>query len=436
MRSGGSGNPIAYEIHLGWAAMTTAANERATGLVEPTVPVPRAWTVRFSLLWFGFWMANLAPIQLVLPNQFDALDHAHKVRDFGIVSGLTGIAALVTLPVFGALCDRTRSHFGRRRLWIVGGIALFALGLLATGVQRTWWAVGIAWLVATLGINAATAGLTAVVADEVPDQQRGAISSAIYGPQAVGILVGVAILTVLNNNGVWAYLLLAAALVACAVPFVARHRDVASTGATLPPSLRSVAAGLWISPRENPDFAWALAGRLLVNLGNAFGTTYLLYFLQDDLKLAHPTDGLLVLTLIYLVFTLAATVLGGRLSDRTGRRRVFVAAAAALQAIASFQLTFFPSFPMAMVAAAFLGAGYGAYMSVDQALVTQVLPDARSRAKDLGIMNVGSVGPQALAPLGASVIIGTLGGYSVLFGMAGVTIVLGALLVYRIRSVP
>ena len=82
-----------------------------------------------------------------------------------------------------------------------------------------------------------------------------------------------------------------------------------------------------------------------------------------------------------------------------------------------------------------LGAGYGAYMSVDQALVTAVLPDAASRAKDLGIMNVGSVGPQALAPLAASLIIGELGGYPVLFAASGVTTVIGAVFVYRIRSV-
>ena len=413
----------------------TAAADAVESLGEPQRAVPRGWSVRFGLLWFGFWMANLAPIQLVLPNQFDALDHAHKVRDFGLVSGLTGIAALVTLPLFGALCDRTRSRFGRRRVWMAGGTAVFVVGLLLTGVQQTWWAVGLAWLVATLGINMATAGLTAAIADEVPDEQRGAISAAIYGPQAVGILVGVGVLTALNNNGVWGYLFLAVALVACATPFLRYYRDVATTGETLPLSLRSIAEGMWIDPRANPDFAWAFGGRLLVNLGNAFGTTYLLYFLQDDLKLHDPNAGLLQLTLVYLVFTLVATVLGGWLSDRTGRRRVFVATAATLQAIASFQLTFFPSFGMAMVAAGFLGAGYGAYMSVDQALVTAVLPDAQTRAKDLGIMNVGSVGPQALAPLGASVIIGTLGGYPVLFGTAGVTTVLGALMVYRVRSV-
>ncbi len=51
-------------------------------------------------------------------------------------------------------------------------------------------------------------------------------------------------------------------------------------------------------------------------------------------------------------------------------------------------------------------------------------------------MNVGSVGPQALAPLAAALIIGELGGYPVLFAASGITTVLGAVCVYRIRSVP
>ena len=404
-------------------------------LAEPTTRVPRSWTVRFGLLWFGYWMAYLAPVQLVLPNQFDALDHAHKVRDFGLVSGLTGVAAILTLPLFGALCDRTRTRHGRRRVWMAGGTVVFAAGLLLTGTQNAWWTVGLAWLLATLGLNAATAGATAAIADEVPDEQRGVISAAIYGPQAVGILVGVGALTALNNNGVIGYGVLAVVLLLAAAPFVARYRDVTTSVEPLPLSVPALLDGLRFDPRENPDFTWAFGGRLFVNLGNAFGTTYLLYFLQDDLKLHDPDAGLLVLTLVYLVFTLAATVLGGLWSNRSGRRRPYVAVAAVLQAIASFLLTFFPHFSVAMIAAGFLGAGYGAYMSVDQALVTAVLPDAMTRAKDLGIMNVGSVGPQALAPLGASLIIGSLGGYPVLFAVSGVTTVLGALMVYRIRSV-
>lgn len=398
---------------------------------EPTVRVSRSWTIRFALLWFGFWAANLAPVQLVLPNQFDDLDHAHKVRDFGIVSGITGVAALIALPIFGALCDRTRSRLGRRRVWMIAGTAVFAIGLVATGAQSSPVGVGIAWLVATLGIDMATAGATAAIADEVPDEQRGTISAAIYGPQAVGILVGVALLTALDNNGILGYAVLAVLLVASATPFLTWYRD--APGIPTPPlSLRSIATGMWV---RDADFGWAFGGRLLVNLGNALGTTYLLYFLQDDLKVDDPDGALLVLSLVYLVFTLIATVVGGRMSDAHGKRRPYVAIAALLQAIAALLLSGFPTYGVALVGAAFLGAGYGAYMSVDQALITAVLPDASSRAQDLGIMNVGSVAPQALAPLAASLIISELGGYPVLFAASGVTTVIGALLVYRIKSV-
>lgn len=404
----------------------------AVRLAEPTVRVTRAWTARFSLVWLGVWMATLVPVQLALPDQLDTIDHAHKVRDFGLINGLVGLVALVTLPLFGALCDRTRSRFGRRRVWVLAGVLVYIAGLLLTGFQTSWIAVGLAWAGASLGANMAMAGLTAAIADEVPSSQRGYISSAIYGPQAVGIVVGILAVESVHTASI-RYAILALALGICAVPFVRAYRDVPITAAALPLSLRAVAGSLYI---RNADFNWAFGARLLVNLGNALGTTYLLYFLRDDLRVHDPDGHLLVLTVIYLVFTLVATYAGGMLSDRTGRRRVFVATASVLQAVAALQLTFFPSFGTALVAAAFLGAGYGAFMSVDQALITAVLPDAADRAKDLGIMNVGSVGPQALAPLAASVIIGSLGGYSILFGTAGVTTLIGAALVYRVRTVP
>ena len=114
---------------------------------------------------------------------------------------------------------------------------------------------------------------------------------------------------------------------------------------------------------------------------------------------------------------------------------MFVAVASVLQGIAALLLVIWPSFSTTLIAAAFLGAGYGAFLSVDQALVTQVLPDAETRAKDLGIMNIGVNVPQALAPVVAALIIDQLGGYRVLFAFAGIFTFFGATMVYRIRSV-
>lgn len=395
-------------------------------------PVNRAWTTRFTLVWFGIWMAWLVPIQLVLPDQLDRIDHAHRVTDFGVVNGVVGVFAILSLPAFGALCDRTSSRLGRRRVWVAGGVVVFAAGLVLSGIQTDWVALCGTWVLASLGNNMMAAGLTATIADQVPERQRGMISGAIYGPQAVGVLVGLLAVEGLGTGP--RFVALAIGLVVLSLPFLLGHRDT-PPGETSPLSLRAVAAGMWIDPRSHPDFAWAFGGRVLVNFGNAFGTTELLFFLRDDLKVPDPDASLVTLTLVYLAFTLVATYVGGILSDRTGRRRVFVAVASALQAVAGLALAVFPSFHVALVGAALLGAGYGAFMSVDQALITAVLPSAEDRAKDLGIMNIGSVGPQAFAPLLAGVVITAAGGYSTLFALAGVTTLVGAAMVYRIRSV-
>jgi MFS family permease len=281
------------------------------------------------------------------------------------------------------------------------------------------------------------AGLTATIADQVPPEHRGAVSAAVYGPQALGIVVGLGLVTALGGeDGIGVgYAALAVVLVLTAVPWVLRAREATPGAGQRPSSLAAALASMWRAPLQSADYAWAFAGRLLVNLGNALGTTYLLYFLTDDLKVHDPEGALLVLTLIYLAATVAATWGGGILSDRTGRRRIFVAGAAVLQAAACLALVIAPSWPSALVAGLLLGAGYGAYTSVDQALVTQVLPDLQTVAGDLGVMNVAVVAPQALAPLLASLVIAELGGYGVLFGLAGVITVLGALSVARIRTV-
>src|SRR6476469_5105776 len=183
---------------------------------EPTERVGWGWTLRFALAWLGLWAAQLAPVQLLLPLQLADVDPAHKVRDFGLVNGLAGVAALVALPVFGALCDRTRSRWGRRRVWVAGGVAGYVGGLLLTGAAGSWPTVAGAWLVAQLGMYAAMAGLTATVADDVPPGQRGAVSAAIYGPQALGIVVGLGLVTALGGSAGSGYTALAAVLVVAA----------------------------------------------------------------------------------------------------------------------------------------------------------------------------------------------------------------------------
>jgi MFS family permease len=161
----------------------------------------------------------------------------------------------------------------------------------------------------------------------------------------------------------------------------------------------------------------------------------LLYFLMFGLKVENPEDDLLLLSLVYTVFVVIASLVLGRLSDSWGRRKPFVTFAAVMQAVAALMLALVPSFPVAMVAGALLGLGYGCFLAVDQALATQVLPDAADRGKDLGIMNIASAVPQAVAPLIGAFVVVSLGGFTGLFLLSGLAALLGAATVSPVRSV-
>ena len=87
-----------------------------------------------------------------------------------------------------------------------------------------------------------------------------------------------------------------------------------------------------------------------------------------------------------------------------------------------------------LVAAVLYGCGYGCYLAVDQALITQVLPQAADRAKDLGIINIAIIGPSALGG-GLAAALVSLGGYPLLFAATAVAAAGGAAFVWKVKSV-
>jgi MFS family permease len=336
------------------------------------------------------------------------------VMAFGVISAIAGFCALIAYPLTGALSDRTTSRFGRRRPWILAGVVVFAISLFLLGLQNSLVGVGIFWSLALVGFCMLTAAITATISDQVPVNQRGFVSGWVSAPQAVGTVLGLALVSALALGSFAGYGLMALLLLLLVVPFLVFVPDAVLPVTSRPVlSMRSLLSGFWISPRRFPDFGWTLLSRILVNLGNAFGTTQLLYFLAFGLNRgAGVVNDLLLLTIIYMVFFIAAALGMGKLSDRVGRRKVFVYVAAYFQAIAALLLAFVPDFSVAMVAAGLLGLGYGSFMAVDQALATQVLPDVHSRGKDLGIMNIATAVPQAVAPLLGAIIVVTVAGLS------------------------
>lgn len=423
--------------------MTTAPEAAPSALAEPRRRVGPVWIGGITAGMLGLYMAFFTPIQVLLPLQLAAIAPESKVAAFGLVTGAGALVAVVANPVAGALSDRTAGRFGRRHPWTLGGVVVGAAALALLGTQATVAGVLILWCLAQASLNAGYASLNAAVPDHVPVRQRATVSGWIGFPQALGLVVGAVIVTVLVTGLPAGYLVIGLATVALVLPFVLATNDPPLPRADRKPvSWRSVLAGMWISPRAHPDFAWAWFTRFLVMLGNATGTLYLLYFLQDAVGYerlfpGHSVDeGVLVLTLIYTTGVIATCVAGGVLSDRIGRRKVPITVASAVMAFAAVLLTFWHTWPMAMAAAAIMGAGFGVYLSVDQALITQVLPEAADRGKDLGIINIANTAPQVLGPALAAPIVAGLGGYSGLYALTAAVTLLGGALVWKIKSVP
>jgi MFS family permease len=89
-----------------------------------------------------------------------------------------------------------------------------------------------------------------------------------------------------------------------------------------------------------------------------------------------------------------------------------------------------------LASAAILGTGFGVYLSVDQALVTQVLPSAAERAGSLGIISIASSAGQAVAPAISAPVVTYLGGFTTLYLCVAAVVLVGSATVWRIRSVP
>jgi MFS family permease len=122
----------------------------------------------------------------------------------------------------------------------------------------------------------------------------------------------------------------------------------------------------------------------------AFLASYQAYYLLDKIGSAKADvpQQIFLGTLAQSAVIIAASVIGGRLSDRTGRRKIFVLTASIVYGLALFVVASASSFNGFLVRMVIGGLGFGVYVAVDLALVVDVRPDKDNAAKDLGVFNM------------------------------------------------
>lgn len=412
--------------------------ELPEALAEPVARVRAGWT---SLLFFAniaLWLGVYAPIQVLLPKQAELLDAANKEAVFSLVTGIGAVVALIANPAVGLLSDRTCSARGRRHPWTAAGAAVAAAGLLVLAFAPNVAVMVFGWCLVQAGLNGMLAMLVSAIADRVPVPQRAQVGGLVGIAQMLGTVLGaVVVVVLLDLAGLpLGYAACAAIVLAGAAAFVLRTPDARLPVAFRPSArTRDVLANLWISPRKHPDFAWAWGCHFMIGLGNAFGTLYLLFFLKDAVHHEDPDTGLLIMMGLYGAALVVGALIAGHFSDKSGRRKPYVLAASAVMAIAASLLVVWQNWTAALAASPLLGVGFGAYMAVALAMLTQVLPAAQDRAKDLGVINIANSLPQVVAPMLTAPILAYLGGYPSLFAASALSTVIAAVLVTRVKGV-
>jgi MFS family permease len=427
---------------------TDQAEAVSQALAEPTVHVRHGWVAGLGLASLGMWMAAYTPLQVLLPTQLQNIDPHGKIVALAVVTGFGAIASGIATPLAGALSDNTTSRYafwrmaGRRHRWTLGMVVLAALSLVLVSQMKTVLGVTILWVLFSAFQNGEYASLSAAIPDHVPVRQRATVAGWVGMPQALGLVVGTVLVVAVFTGQTSGYVVLAVLMAVLVLPFVLLTPDYPLGSKDRKPfSWRELGRSYWISPREYPDFAWAWITRFLMSLAIAMGTLYLLYFLRDKIHYARlfpgqdAQDGLLILIVIYTAGVVITAIVGGMISDRLGRRKMMVLVSGIVIAAAALLLTFVETWTASIGAAVLFGVGFGAYLAVDQALITQVLPTARDRAKDLGVINIALVCPSAIGALIAAPLV-SLGGYPTLFAGTAVVAVLGSVLVWKIKSVP
>jgi MFS family permease len=394
------------------------------------------------------YVALMTPVMSTLAVKVGSLTtEATKIGALSLVTGVGAFFAFVANPIAGALSDRTTSKLGMRKPWLFGGVLGGAVGLTIIGLASHVWMVVAGWALAQGCFNAAQAALQAILPDQIPERMRAKVSGWLGVAQNVAPLIGIALAFWFARHGLpISLMVIAPAALGVAGVFVLAFalKDRVLRPREAPKfKFSTFLKSFWVSPRRFPDFAWAWLGRFMIFFGFASYNNYQVYFLQDrfGLSSSQALNWQLRLMVIQAVMLTVAAAIGGQLSDRSGKRKVFVIIAAILAGLglAVFALARDPDW--LYYGAGLWGLGLGAYLAVDIALVTDVLPNARTEAaKNLGVFNIANALPQSLAPAVAPVFLAigatatTHSNYTSLFLVAAVFALVGAATTMFIRG--
>ncbi|MDQ6790607.1 MAG: MFS transporter [Candidatus Dormibacteraeota bacterium] len=405
---------------------------------------------------------------LILPDLVQSLvGPRDKGKALSVLEGIGTVMAVVWQPMMGAVSDRTRGRFGRRRPFIVGGTIGDVLFLTGLALSGSYWLVVIFYLLLQTASNTAQGPYQGLIPDVVPANQRG-MASGFYGlANLFGTLFGTVVAGLILAHagrsaaiGSIVALLLVTMLVT--VLFVPDRSGPVLDSFSSP---WEVVRATFTTPLAYPNFLWLMASRLLILMGIVGIQSFTLFYFSDIFfhgDSRATTSATTAVVGLVVLLAIIVTLPAARVSDRIGRRPLILAggtiAATGILVLVFGGYRWVPAAvltPLAAVlglpelvaqtlaAGLLIGAGLGAFLSVDWAFITDVIPTDQA-GLFFGFSNIATAGSGIIARFIAGFLLDHFnagpsilrlpGGYPVIFGLFFCWLVLGTALILKVRG--
>ncbi|GAC1631412.1 MAG: MFS transporter [Ktedonobacteraceae bacterium] len=420
-----------------------------------------------------FWIANnfhwQALLAIVIPSMVAKfLDPAQKDINLALVVIWGTLVAVAVNPLVGAISDYATFRMGRRRPFLIIGTIVNIVVLVLFAFAPAWFsstALLLAFVVLFLLLqftnNLANAPWSAIIADRIPEHQRGmtagfnglfTLLGTIIGSIVAGIIVNKNDALPIYRNEIVQIFLIIALVQILFVAYTAITVKEIPLGKHITFQLGPILKKFFFKPSRYPDLSWVLLARLLVMMG-IWGVFYFLQYYFDDV-LGGPGVKTIILNSPFsgeqfsgtlfrpalLLLALPTSIIAGSISDRFGRK-IMVYISGIMMTVVCLMFIIFQNQYGALIAGAFFGIGYGAYTSVDWALTTDVLPPTDEAGKFLGIWSAMGILPQVIGITIGGVLLQLMHtlpqhiGYTVLFAVTIVYFGLGTLVIRQVKGV-
>ncbi|PLS29869.1 MFS transporter [Bifidobacterium parmae] len=396
-----------------------------------------AFAVLSGVAFFGT-MSVLVPQRLRADLGMGTVE---STAALGAINSAGSIASIFIALFIGALSDRTRSKWGKRTPWIFTGAFIYGVCFWSLSRPSTAVLIGIFYVLALVGLNMVQAPIYALISDRVEESNRATVSAAIGGGgvigQGIGTLIGSRFMENVEVGFVCTGLCaLAAGLLAVFLtPKEPSSKDMPKD--TSKSMGRVILESLTPPLKDCGDFYRAFICRTCLIVAYQMIFSYQLYILTDHIGDSgkQAANAMAIISVLTMVASMVASLISGPIADALHRRKAPIAVACAVFAIGLAMPWIFPTEMGMFLFGGIASFGYGMYLSVDQALNVDVLPNKETAGKDLGFMNIATCAGQAIGVAITSSIVAATHSYNFVFPTAIAMAAIAAIAVLGIKRV-